>query len=243
MTMFNKAWRLALRAAPLTAGLVLVAGFAGASVPDGVGVIHGCYAPWRFGILRVIDTAKGQTCQRWEKSLDWNQAGPPAPSPSPTSGSDPGSGVAARLQWGGAQDVMDPGGTDITIGSWTQHAGEVDTIVPGTATLTIDAGCTLTDLPLNVRVSGLTYGSGRPVVFSYDLHRNLGSNATGEVRIDVPLGVPQSDTGMPASSPTLFEPSADTDRTLEATADGTYDCSGPGAVRLVGVTFDVLAAR
>ena len=60
-------------------GLVGV-GVALGSIPDGSGVIHGCYKPG--GQLRVIDTADGQDCKSGESGLNWNQTGttgPPGP--------------------------------------------------------------------------------------------------------------------------------------------------------------------
>ena len=56
---------------------VLVAVSAGsiayASIPDGLGVIHGCYAK-SSGALRVIDSAVG-SCKATESQLSWNQQG------------------------------------------------------------------------------------------------------------------------------------------------------------------------
>lgn len=60
------------------AAVAVAAGIALASIPDAAGVIHGCYGK-PFGILRVIDTAKGQSCTKWETPLDWNQQGPQGP--------------------------------------------------------------------------------------------------------------------------------------------------------------------
>ncbi len=55
-----------------------------ASIPDGGGVIHGCYAKSAApgsqpGSLRVIDTALGQTCTAAEGAVNWSQTGPPGP--------------------------------------------------------------------------------------------------------------------------------------------------------------------
>jgi len=69
------------------AGGVLVAGgvAAYASIPDSSGAIHGCYTKHAglfsppVGTLRVIDTAKGQQCNRSETAVDWNQTGPQGP--------------------------------------------------------------------------------------------------------------------------------------------------------------------
>lgn len=53
--------------------LAVVAGAAYATIPDGQGVIHGCYK--KSGILRVVDPALGP-CSDDETTLDWNQTGP-----------------------------------------------------------------------------------------------------------------------------------------------------------------------
>lgn len=63
-------------------GLVLgvlfaTAGVALASIPDGSGVIHGCYKT-ADGKLRVIDSAT-ETCDSGETALNWSQAGPQGP--------------------------------------------------------------------------------------------------------------------------------------------------------------------
>jgi hypothetical protein len=55
-----------------------------ASIPDGAGVIHGCYAKSAApgsqpGALRVVDTALGQTCTLSEGAVNWSQTGPPGP--------------------------------------------------------------------------------------------------------------------------------------------------------------------
>jgi hypothetical protein len=54
--------------------LLVVASVARASIPDGGGVIHGCYNK-SGGALRVIDNGTDH-CSTQEKSLDWNQRGP-----------------------------------------------------------------------------------------------------------------------------------------------------------------------
>jgi hypothetical protein len=48
-----------------------------AAIPDGSGVIHGCYSS-NFGLLRVIDSAT-DTCRSGETGLNWNQTGPQGP--------------------------------------------------------------------------------------------------------------------------------------------------------------------
>ena len=49
-----------------------------AAIPDANGVIHGCRNT-KTGVLRVIDTDKGQTCSKDETALSWNQTGPQGP--------------------------------------------------------------------------------------------------------------------------------------------------------------------
>jgi hypothetical protein len=64
----------------LIAGAVLAAALAvtavvQAGIPDGSGVIHGCYKA-NQGTLRVIDTAQGQACTNGENGLNWTQTAP-----------------------------------------------------------------------------------------------------------------------------------------------------------------------
>ncbi len=59
------------------AAALAVAGVAYATIPDGNGVIHGCYAK-SGGSLRVID-ASVTNCKSTETSLDWNVQGPAGP--------------------------------------------------------------------------------------------------------------------------------------------------------------------
>jgi len=64
------------------AAIVLAAAVGGAmstvvraSIPDGSGVIHGCYSTGR-GILYIIDSSS-QSCGTGETSLTWDQHGTP----------------------------------------------------------------------------------------------------------------------------------------------------------------------
>jgi hypothetical protein len=52
-----------------------VAGIATATIPDGNGVIHACYAK-KGGSLRVVDTGGGGTCTSKEADLAWGEQGP-----------------------------------------------------------------------------------------------------------------------------------------------------------------------
>jgi collagen triple helix repeat protein len=57
--------------------MALAGGVAYATIPDGTGLIHGCYAK-SGGALRVIDGSV-TNCKTGETSLNWNQAGQPGP--------------------------------------------------------------------------------------------------------------------------------------------------------------------
>jgi hypothetical protein len=54
--------------------LVLAGGIAYASIPDSVGVIHGCRQNSN-GLLHAIDSEAGQQCAGNETALNWNQSG------------------------------------------------------------------------------------------------------------------------------------------------------------------------
>src|ERR1043165_3918851 len=56
------------------AALLVAVGVAYATIPDGTGVIHGCYAK-SGGSMRVID-ASVTNCAKTETSLNWNVQGP-----------------------------------------------------------------------------------------------------------------------------------------------------------------------
>lgn len=73
--MKRKLIRPGLAASVVVAALLVAGGIAYAAIPDGSGVIHGCYLKG-LGTLRVIDTDKAQTCSKLEAPLDWSQTGP-----------------------------------------------------------------------------------------------------------------------------------------------------------------------
>lgn len=66
----SPAWAVAVTALVIGAG-----GVATATIPDGSGVIHGCYKTAN-GQLNVIDPAKGEQCKAPDMALDWNRQGP-----------------------------------------------------------------------------------------------------------------------------------------------------------------------
>jgi hypothetical protein len=68
-----------LLAASVVGCSLAAGGVAYATIPDGSGVIHGCYAA-RDGSLRVIDSGSGQSCDsKRESPLDWNVQGTQGP--------------------------------------------------------------------------------------------------------------------------------------------------------------------
>jgi hypothetical protein len=91
--------KLAAVAAAIAAVAAGSAAFA--AIPDGNGVIHGCYKK-SGGNLRVIDTAVSKTCDSTETPVDWNQQGPQGPAgPAGPKGDkgDPGPPGAASLPY------------------------------------------------------------------------------------------------------------------------------------------------
>ena len=60
----------------VTALLVAVGGVAYATIPDSSGTIHGCFNT-KNGNLRVVESAGN--CRSNERTIDWNQEGPPGP--------------------------------------------------------------------------------------------------------------------------------------------------------------------
>jgi hypothetical protein len=82
--------RLWTSLAAITAALIAGAAAAFASIPAADGTINGCYTKVG-GVLRVIDTAKGESCNpRLETALKWSQTGPAGPAGLPGPKGDTG---------------------------------------------------------------------------------------------------------------------------------------------------------
>lgn len=73
----RRTWKAAIGLTTV-AGLLGAASLAWAAIPDGSGVIHGCYKNVD-GKLRVIDPSGGGSCIPSETALDWSQTGPVGP--------------------------------------------------------------------------------------------------------------------------------------------------------------------
>jgi hypothetical protein len=69
--------------------ILAAAGTAYATIPDGDGTIHACYAD-NGGALRVLDPSTGATCAKREHALSWNEQGQPGPAGSPGPAGAPG---------------------------------------------------------------------------------------------------------------------------------------------------------
>jgi hypothetical protein len=71
-------------AASVVISIFTLGGVSWASIPDGNGVIHGCY-PTKGTVhaLSVINTAKTAACPSTDTSVTWSQTGPQGPQGSP----------------------------------------------------------------------------------------------------------------------------------------------------------------
>jgi hypothetical protein len=104
-----------------------------ASIPDANGVIHGCYTV-KGGSLRVIDTAKGQTCATGQHSLNWNQKGtqgpPGPPGPAGVSGYSVARCTVAEDGTTGNFFVASSSGGTCSVTGDAQHAGHALLVCP-----------------------------------------------------------------------------------------------------------------
>jgi hypothetical protein len=107
-----KTRNLALALVAAVAAGAVAGGVAWATIPGDGGVIQGCYTKVG-GILRVIDTAKGERCFGIELPITWNQKGPKGdPGATGASGAPGVSPTVAQLQPG--DPTCPAGGAAIT---------------------------------------------------------------------------------------------------------------------------------
>ena len=163
-------------------GALLVGGIAYATVPDGSGVIHGCYQK-NQGSLRIIDTGQAQTCSSSESPLNWSQTGPQGPQgPQGTQGPQgpqgpSGSSHAYSTSNLAAQTFLSPSANTIT--KLTLPAGDYVVSATGTVVKTgtfnttgsdNDVKCSLNDPEDNAltasqaEANGLDYEDAVPSV-------------------------------------------------------------------------------
>ena len=137
----------------LVAGAVAalaVGSIAVAAIPDGNGVIHGCYDK-TSGLVRVTDSATGKPkgCSSSESGLTWNQQGPQGPlgpvGPAGPAGPVGATGPAGPAGPQGDQGVPGPPGpagqTTVYIKRRPEHVDLPDSPSKlGVATLSLPAG-------------------------------------------------------------------------------------------------------
>jgi hypothetical protein len=132
---------------------VVFSGMSAASIPDGSGVIHGCYATSGTNhTLKVIDSAVTSKCPAGYKSLDWNQTGSQGPPGPPGLARDVGSVNA------GASPTFQSEG----LTGWKTSITHPAT---GTYCLTPDSSSTMANSALVVSDgSGAAFGAGTSVM-------------------------------------------------------------------------------
>lgn len=101
----SRPWRVGVAAGMGVVALAAATGLAVGAIPDSGGVIHGCYTK-TSGKLFVIDTAAGQTCKKYQISLNWNQAGPQGPAGQTGTQGPPGPSPFAGYADGGNQQPV-----------------------------------------------------------------------------------------------------------------------------------------
>jgi hypothetical protein len=125
-----------------------------ASIPDGSGVIHGCYGkpgtPQK-GQLRVINTGIGEVCRYYENPLDWNQTGPTGPT-----GPRGATGPTGPKGPTGARGPTGPKGSTGPTGPSNATSAKANLVSIGTtattvATLALPAGSYVLNAKLYIR--------------------------------------------------------------------------------------------
>ena len=199
-------------------GVVVIAGagsIAWASIPDGSGVIHGCYQK-NNGALRVVDTAKGQRCNQSEQPHNWSQQGGTG-----------GSAVVARIRSTGAQATTESAANyPVTGGSWTQAADEIDTL-HGVVDITVPS---FVDCALYSQVIGQNIPPGSGSIGVYVDGNLVGSYATDSDGVNGKYPITFSE---------LFEPGSSTSHTV--TAQIQDNCEAPTLQDLQHFTINSLA--
>jgi hypothetical protein len=137
---------------------VVVNGISSASIPDGSGVIHGCYkTKGTAHPLKVIDSAVTASCPKGYTNLNWNQTGPQGPE------GQAGTGLGAIFGDGSDGNVTISTNTTLTQDMYYDN-------------LTLDPGVVLNPDGYRIFVSGtLNFGSGS----SISANGNDGSSSSG----------------------------------------------------------------
>lgn len=159
--------RLVITAAVAVAIVISGTAIAYASIPDSSGVIHGCYTV-KGGALRVIDTAKGQTCTTGQHSLQWNQTGPKGAAGPPGPAGVSGFSVARCT----VEDASGPLVVDSSSGGTCTTSGSASTGV-GVATLTCPVGKQALSASWQFNTPHVISGYLNPDATSYDFTLDL----------------------------------------------------------------------
>lgn len=101
------------------------AGAAYAGIPDADGIIHACFksSSTNQGSLRVIDTAKGQTCGGGESPLQWRQSSPEVPKVSASQTSGSGIIVAPGYSESATVSITAPAAGHVLVTGWATAFG------------------------------------------------------------------------------------------------------------------------
>jgi hypothetical protein len=146
--------KLTLAAVAGVAAAIAAGSLAFAAVPDGSGVIHGCYGKpgtVHAGYLRAIDTAQNMTCTSSELPLDWNQQGLPGQKGDKGDQGDPGAPGSTTAYITRTAQVALPNlnkTTPANVATLSLPAGSYEISVTGSVTRTgaapeLDALCSL----------------------------------------------------------------------------------------------------
>jgi len=131
------------------------------------------------------------------------------------------------------------------IGTWTQGAGELDQILPGTITLKLDPGCIPGQVDVRLSVPGWNRPDGTPIAVAYYVSSIARNTTTSPQTFTVPL-TSDSDQGSNPRFPqplVVFEPGTATHRTMHVSVGGGGACPTGAEVLVQALSFDVVGTR
>jgi len=175
-------------AAGAVVATALAGGVAWATIPGPGGVINGCYTKIG-GVVRVIDTAKGEKClSALEVPISWNQAGAKG-EPGPP-GKDGADGAPGKDGADGKDGAPGKDGVDGQPGAPGPPGGIADWQI-ASETITVAAGATFVEgvqCPPGTKVTGGGVGNGSDLhvrtsdPLAADTWRFVGTNTFAEDR-------------------------------------------------------------
>jgi hypothetical protein len=227
------------------AGLA-VASIAYASIPDGNGVIHGCYSASGAGAkngtpMNIIDSAKA-SCGKGQQAITWSQAGPPGPKGDTGSTGTDGVSVTSTSEPDGANCAY--GGVKFTSASGVSYACNGAPGAPGAGISSLD--------DLSCTAPG-QYGGPWG-----QLAGTVAAPTQGQVVVDVTIAcvAKEHDSGIPGDSYRDFHvpgtPGDESTYTVQmlggaelsvgGLSSGTLgDCSAPGGAFVPGISLNPAA--